>query len=79
MKTTTKFLEEVTYFDLESSILFNDVVVESSSRFSGKSFLNMYNLLGIKVTFRNSKNLRTKVKKGCNKGKTRITVYKVGE
>ena len=77
MKTTTTSTKEVTYFDLESvSFLDNNPNIH---RAGGKTFLNMFRSLGIKVSLQTTKCLRTKVKKGCGKGKTRVSIYNVKE
>lgn len=78
MKTTTKTTNTVISCDYEvSTPLFNrdNLTLYGAAAAGGKSISSICNLFGnltaIAVT---KKILRTKVKKGCNKGKTRVTV-----
>ena len=75
MKTTTKSAKEVTYFDLESECFLNNN--PNIHRSGGKTFLNMFKSLGIKVTLQTTKYLRTKIKKGRGKGRIRVSTYNV--
>lgn len=74
MKSTTTTTEEYLSYDLEALDLLSDTYIIESCRIGGKSLSSTVNfLLGTTITV-TKKTLRTKVKKGCNKGKTRVTV-----
>ena len=74
MKSTTTTTEEYLSYDIEALCLISDTSITGSCRMDGKSLPSTLSFLlttNITVT---KKYLHTKVKKGCGKGKTRVTV-----
>ena len=74
MKTTTTTTEEYLAYDLEALGLLSDTYIIESCRMGGKSLSSTINFLLSTVTTTEKKYLRTKVKKGCGKGRIRVTV-----
>lgn len=80
MKYTTVVESKIITFDLEyKGLLFNDAsdnfILYGSGAAGGTSMSTVCNLFdSLLVRTVTKRILRTKVKKGCNKGKTRVTV-----
>ena len=73
MKATTTTKETYLTVDFESLSLLSSEDVIASSRMGGETYMNGF-WNGEFIICTNRKYLRSKVKKGCNKGKTRVTV-----
>ena len=76
MKTTTTSKETYITVDFESLSLLPSKDVIASYRMGGKTYMNGF-WNGEFITCTNRKYLRTKVKKGCGKSKTRATMLKL--
>lgn len=81
MKKHTLITEKVYSYDIEyQGLLFNveerkNLSIYGYARSGGTSLMSVFNPLGLVVTSRNTLFLRTKVKKGCGKGKSRRVVF----